>query len=74
MKWQSLGPPDGKFLDCMKAAIEKINENACADSSKHPVVIRLLFGNIPAMPVSTNKRIAACIYLLLPCIALEVTK
>ena len=41
----------------MKAAIEKINENASADESKHPVVIRLLFGNIPAMPVSMNQNI-----------------
>ena len=36
----------------MKAAIEKINENASDD--RHPVVIRLLFGNIPAMPVRTD--------------------
>lgn len=53
----SLGPPDGKFLDAMKTAIEKINENADAD--KHPVVIRLLFGNIPAMPVDCTKVLKA---------------
>jgi hypothetical protein len=46
----SLGPPDGKFMTQMKSAIELIN--ARAKNNDHPVVIRLLFGNIIGMPVS----------------------
>lgn len=45
---QSLGPPDGKFMECMKAAIEKVNAKANPDK---PVVFRLMFGNIIGMPV-----------------------
>ena len=48
---QSLGPPDGKFLECMKKAIENINAKAEPDN---PIVIRMLFGNIIGMPVSKD--------------------
>lgn len=48
----SLGPPDGKFLECMKSAIEKINAKA---EPHNPIVIRMLFGNIIGMPTDCTK-------------------
>ncbi|CAB9512656.1 Inherit from NOG: PLDc [Seminavis robusta] len=48
----SLGPPDGKFLECMKQALVKVNARASGDK---PVVFRFLFGNIPGMPVNCGK-------------------
>jgi len=58
----SLGPPDGKFMDHIKAAIEKINERA---DPQDPVVIRILFGNIIGMPV--RKLFVHCCVLCVLC-------
>jgi len=52
----SLGPPDGKFMDSFKAALQKIAESAA--ERKKPVVIRMMFGNIVGMPVNCNNIIA----------------
>lgn len=49
----SLGPPDGRFMDSFKAALQKLAEKA--DDREHVLTIRMCFGNIPGMPVNCNK-------------------
>lgn len=49
----SLGPPDGLFMDKFKEALANVAETA--KGSVDPIVIRMMFGNIPAMPVNCNK-------------------
>ena len=48
----SLGPPDGLFMDQMKAALQTVSDNAQGKES--PVIIRMMFGNIVGMPVNCN--------------------
>lgn len=47
----SLGPPDGKFLTVLQAALEELHQK------KKKIVVRILFGNIIGMPVNCNKLI-----------------
>jgi len=48
----SLSPPDGKFMTAFQNALVTIAENA-AEREK-PVVIRMLFGNLPGLPVNCD--------------------
>lgn len=55
----SLGPPDGIFIEKMKEALENISNRArVLDTEtkmlKPPVVIRMMFGNLPGMPTNCN--------------------
>jgi len=57
--FMSLTPPDGIFLDKIREAIENISKNANKlDSNgvifKPPVVIRMMFVNIPGKPTNCN--------------------
>jgi phosphatidylserine/phosphatidylglycerophosphate/cardiolipin synthase-like enzyme len=51
----SLAPPDGLFMTQVQEALVKIAVRA-AEKEK-PVIVRMMFGNIPAMPVNCNKLI-----------------
>ncbi|KAL7544220.1 hypothetical protein ACHAWF_007601 [Thalassiosira exigua] len=53
----SLGPPDGKFLTAFQTALQTLSERS--KTSKNPVVVRILFGNIVGMPVNCNRLIKA---------------
>lgn len=53
----SLGPPDGKFLDCFKAGLATLAEKS--KEREHPVVVRMMFGNIVGMPVNCSSVIKA---------------
>lgn len=48
----SLAPPDGLFLDSIKKSLKAISEST--KKSEKPVIIRMMFGNIPAMPVNCD--------------------
>jgi phosphatidylserine/phosphatidylglycerophosphate/cardiolipin synthase-like enzyme len=48
----SLGPPDGLFMDELKAALSIVSDNA--QEKESPVIIRMMFGNIVGMPVNCN--------------------
>lgn len=48
----SLSPPDGLFLESIKKSLKVISENT-KDSEK-AVIIRMMFGNIPLMPVNCD--------------------
>jgi len=55
----SLAPPDGAFVDTFKQALVTISERAreldpVTKMKKPPVVIRMMFGNLPAMPVNCD--------------------
>ena len=53
----SLGPPDGKFMECFKAGLATLAENSKEKES--PVVVRMMFGNIAGMPVNCSSVIKA---------------
>ncbi len=53
----SLGPPDGLFMDEIKAALKTISHNAQGKES--PVIVRMMFGNIVGMPVNCDAVIKA---------------
>ncbi|KAL7533188.1 hypothetical protein ACHAXR_005090 [Thalassiosira sp. AJA248-18] len=48
----SLGPPDGKFLKAFQSALLTLANRS--KTSKNPIVVRMLFGNIAGMPVNCN--------------------
>lgn len=48
----SLGPPDGQFLVAFKKALGNIAKNARGKAE--PIVVRMMFGNIVAMPVDCD--------------------
>ena len=48
----SLGPPDGKFMTAFQGALAKIAETA--EGKKHPIVVRMMFGNIIGMPTDCD--------------------
>jgi len=48
----SLGPPDGRFMTSFQSALAKIAENAA--ESNRPVIVRMMFGNIPGMPCNCD--------------------
>jgi len=55
----SLGPPDGAFVDKFKAALATISERAreldpVTKMKKPTVIVRMMFGNLPAMPVNCD--------------------
>jgi phosphatidylserine/phosphatidylglycerophosphate/cardiolipin synthase-like enzyme len=54
----SLGPPDGLFLVEMKKALGVLANKATA-MPEHPIVIRIMFGNIVGMPVNCTAVIKA---------------
>lgn len=49
----SLGPPDGSFMEKFHDALVHLAEKAA--SKEKPIIIRMMFGNIPAMPVNCHK-------------------
>ncbi|CAK0863257.1 unnamed protein product [Prorocentrum cordatum] len=49
----SLSPPDGKFMERMKTAIQSINTTA-VEQRGPPIIIRIMFGNIIGMPVNCH--------------------
>jgi len=55
----SLAPPDGVFLEKCKEAIKTISERAkevdpVTKMVKKTVVLRMIFGNLPAMPINCD--------------------
>ena len=48
----SLGPPDGKFMTSFQKALAKIAETA--EGKKHPIIVRMMFGNIVGMPTNCS--------------------
>ena len=53
----SLGPPDGKFMKCFKAGLATLAEKSKGKDKR--VVVRMMFGNIPGMPVNCTAVIKA---------------
>uniref|UniRef100_A0A7S1FXU7 PLD phosphodiesterase domain-containing protein n=1 Tax=Corethron hystrix TaxID=216773 RepID=A0A7S1FXU7_9STRA len=49
----SLGPPDGAFMDEFNKALITVAERA--KSQEKIITVRMMFGNIPAMPVNCKK-------------------
>ena len=49
----SLGPPDGMFVPSFNNALKKIHETA--EKEGRIIVVRMIFGNIPGMPVNCHK-------------------
>jgi len=51
----SLGPPDGVFVDKFQEALANINSRAAdRDDTLPPITIRMMFGNLPGMPINCN--------------------
>lgn len=48
----SLAPPDGIFKTKIQDALKILSEKSKTKSK--PIIVRLMFGNIPAMPVNCN--------------------
>jgi phosphatidylserine/phosphatidylglycerophosphate/cardiolipin synthase-like enzyme len=53
----SLGPPDGKFMECFKKGLATLAAKS-VDKEK-PVIVRMMFGNIAGMPVNCTAVIKA---------------
>lgn len=53
----SLGPPDGKFMECFKVGLATLAENS--KGKETPVVVRMMFANIAGMPVNCSAVIKA---------------
>ena len=53
----SLGPPDGKFMECFKSGLATLAEKS--KGKEKPVVVRMMFGNIAGMPVNCSSVIKA---------------
>ena len=55
----SLAPPDGVFIDTFKEGLRIISDRAKemipnTTTQKKPVIIRMMFGNLPAMPINCD--------------------
>ncbi|KAL3794545.1 hypothetical protein HJC23_008001 [Cyclotella cryptica] len=53
----SLGPPDGKFMECFRSGLKTLAERS--RGREKPVVVRMMFGNITGMPVNCSAVIKA---------------
>lgn len=53
----SLGPPDGKFMECFRSGLATLAERS--RGREKPVVVRMMFGNITGMPVNCSAVIKA---------------